>query len=58
MARAESAYVALDFSEALALARRATTSRLAQGQMARAYEVLAFSYAALDSTRQAVEAFP
>ncbi|MBP7550286.1 MAG: hypothetical protein KA761_08360 [Gemmatimonadaceae bacterium] len=57
VARAESAYVALDFSEALALARRATTSRLAQGQMARAYEVLAFSYAALDSTRQAVEAF-
>ncbi len=55
--RAESAYVALEFSTALSLARQATGLRLPPGQLARAYEVLAFSYAALDSTRQAVEAF-
>lgn len=57
MARAESAYVALEFSTALSLARQAAGTRLTQSQLARAYEVLAFSYAALDSTRQAVEAF-
>jgi hypothetical protein len=57
VARAEAAYTALEFSTALSLARQASTTRLAPGQLARAYEVLAFSYAALDSTRQAVEAF-
>lgn len=55
--RAEAAYTALEFSTALSLARQATGLRLPPGQLARAYEVLAFSYAALDSTRQAVEAF-
>lgn len=57
VARAESAYIALEFTTALGLAREATSTRLPPGELARAYEVLAFSYAALDSTRQAVEAF-
>jgi hypothetical protein len=51
------AYGDLDFDAALAAAQRAVGERLSREDLARAYEVLAFTYAALDSTRQAVEAF-
>jgi len=51
------AYGDLDFAAALAAAKRAVGTRLSRADLARAYEVLAFSYAALDSSRQAVDAF-
>jgi tetratricopeptide (TPR) repeat protein len=51
------AYENLEFAAALAAAQQAVEERLSQRDLARAFEILAFSYAALDSTRQAVEAF-
>ena len=51
------AYGDLDFAGALAAAKQAVGERLSRADLARAYEVLAFSYAALDSSRQAVDAF-
>jgi tetratricopeptide (TPR) repeat protein len=54
---AAEAYQNLEFVAALAAARRAVSERLNQPDLAQAYEIMAFSYAALDSTRQAVEAF-
>lgn len=55
--RAKEAYNNLSYSEAIALARQATRERLNSDDQARAYELLAFSYASLDSTRRATEAF-
>jgi hypothetical protein len=51
------AYSNLDFAAALTAAQRAVGERLSREDLARAYEVLAFTYAALDSSRQSVEAF-
>jgi hypothetical protein len=55
--RANQAYNALAYAEAIALARQASSERLGSDDQEKAYELLAFSYAALDSTRQATEAF-
>jgi hypothetical protein len=55
--RASQAYNNLSFSQAITLARQASRERLGQDDQARAYELLAFAYASLDSTRQATEAF-
>lgn len=55
--QAAAAYENLDFSGALTAAKRAVRERHSQRDLARAYELMAFSYAALDSTRQAVAAF-
>jgi hypothetical protein len=55
--RASQAYNSLSYSQAITLARRASRERLNSDDQARAYELLAFSYASLDSTRQATEAF-
>jgi hypothetical protein len=55
--RASQAYNSLSYAEAITLARRAARERLTLEDQARAYELLAFSYASLDSTRQATEAF-
>lgn len=55
--RAGQAYNNLAFSQAITLVRQATRERLGSDDQARAYELLAFSYASLDSTRQATEAF-
>jgi hypothetical protein len=57
LSRAAQSYNGLAYSEAIALARQALRQRLSGGDQARAYELLAFSYASLDSTRQATEAF-
>ena len=54
---AATAYKNLDFPSALTAAKRAVSERQSQGDLATAYEIMAFTYAALDSTRQAVEAF-
>jgi hypothetical protein len=55
--RATQAYSNLAFSEAIALARQASRERLGSDDQARAYELLGFAYASLDSTRKATEAF-
>jgi len=55
--QAMAAYENLDFPAALDAAKRAVAGRQSQRDLATAYEVMAFSYAALDSTRQAVQAF-
>jgi hypothetical protein len=55
--RAETAYRALSYGEAITLARRALGERLSRVEQERAYEVLGFAYAALDSARQSTEAF-
>ena len=55
--RASQAYNNLSFGEAITLARQASKERLSAEDQARAHELLAFSYASLDSTRQATEAF-
>lgn len=55
--RASQAYNNLAFAQAITLARKASRERLGPDDQARAYELLAFSYASLDSTRQATEAF-
>ncbi len=55
--RASQAYSSLAYAEAIALARQASRERLSLDDQARAYELLGFSYASLDSTRQATEAF-
>lgn len=54
---ASEAYDRLEFEAALDAARRAVVQPLGQSDLVRAYEILAFSFAAVDSTRQAVEAF-
>jgi hypothetical protein len=55
--RASDAYNGLSYAQAITLARQASRERLSPDDQARAYELLAFSYASLDSTRQATEAF-
>jgi hypothetical protein len=55
--RAAAAYNALSYSQAIVLTRQAARERLGPEDQVRAYELLAFSYASLDSTRQATEAF-
>jgi hypothetical protein len=55
--RASRAYNDLAYGQAIALVRQATRERLGPDDQARAYELLGFSYASLDSTRKATEAF-
>jgi hypothetical protein len=55
--RASQAYNNLSFAQAIILIRQASRERLGSDDQARAYELLGFSYASLDSTRQATEAF-
>lgn len=55
--RAAQAYDALAYDEAIIDAHRALKNRLTAADQARAFEILGFSYAALDSTVQATEAF-
>jgi hypothetical protein len=55
--RANQAYNSLNYSQTIALIRQASSERLSPDDQARAYELLAFSYASLDSTRRATEAF-
>jgi hypothetical protein len=55
--RANQAYNNLSYVQAITFARQASRERLSSDEQARAYELLAFSYASLDSTRQATEAF-
>jgi hypothetical protein len=55
--RANQAYYNLSYAQAITLARQASRERLGSDDQARAYELLAFSYASLDSTRKATEAF-
>lgn len=57
VARAKQAYDQLDFSNAIRLARQSLNQRLTRDDRIVAYEVLGYAYGALDSTRQAVEAF-
>src|SRR3954468_2079099 len=55
--RASQAYNNLSFAQAIILVRQASRERLGSDDQARAYELLGFSYASLDSTRRATEAF-
>jgi hypothetical protein len=55
--RATQAYEQLDYSNAVILARRALAERLSRDDRILIYELLGYSYGALDSLRQAVEAF-
>ena len=57
LARAETAYRDLDFDRSIAEARRALDLRLSGAEQARAWELLAFAYAATDSVRLGTEAF-
>ena len=55
--RAQQAYDNLDYRQALALARTAQRERLNGFDRARDYELLAFTYSAMDSILRAVDAF-
>ncbi|MEE8116711.1 MAG: hypothetical protein V3T28_06360 [Gemmatimonadales bacterium] len=55
--RAKQAYDQLDFRTAIATAQRALRQRLSRDDRIAVYELLGFAYGALDSTRQAVDAF-
>jgi hypothetical protein len=55
--RAEAAYRDLAYGQTIADARRALAERLTRGEQARAYELLGFAFAALDSARESTEAF-
>jgi hypothetical protein len=57
IARAQSAYNDLEYAAAIQLAQRALAGPLSADGKVVAYELLGYSYGALDSTRQAVEAF-
>jgi hypothetical protein len=57
IARAQAAYSELDYAGAIQLAQRALAGPLSQDGKVAAYELLGYSYGALDSTRLAVEAF-
>jgi hypothetical protein len=57
LARARAAYDGLDYAGAIQLARRALALPLGRDEQVGAYELLGYSYGALDSTRQAVDAF-
>ena len=51
------AYDNLNMGQAIQLARTALRERLSPAEQARAYELLGFSYSALDSSTKAVDAF-
>jgi hypothetical protein len=55
--RAQQAYADADFAGAIAAARRALARSPSREDRVAVYEVLGFAYAALDSSRQAVDAF-
>ena len=55
--RARTSYDGLDYGSAITSARAALAEKLSEPERISAYEILAFSYGALDSTRQAVDAF-
>jgi hypothetical protein len=55
--RASAAYRDLEYGEAIGLCKQALRDRLRGADQERAYEILGFSYAALDSARQATDAF-
>jgi hypothetical protein len=55
--RAQQAYENLDYRQALTLARTAQRERLNGFDRARDYELLAFTYSAMDSILRAVDAF-
>jgi hypothetical protein len=55
--RAQAAYQDLDYRGAIIAAREALRESLSSEDRVAAYELLGFSYGALDSTRQAVESF-
>ena len=55
--RAEIAYRDLAYGQTITEARRALGERLGRADQARAYELLGFAYAAVDSARQSTEAF-
>jgi tetratricopeptide (TPR) repeat protein len=57
LARARAAYDDLDYAGAIQLARQALAQPLDRDDKVSAYELLGFAYGALDSTRQAVDAF-
>jgi hypothetical protein len=57
VARAKQALDQLDFSGAVLWAQRALAERLGREDRIRVYQVLGYSYGALDSARQAVDAF-
>lgn len=54
---AQAAYTSLDYAAAIRGARQALSQALSAEDRVTAYELLGFSYGALDSTRQAVDAF-
>jgi tetratricopeptide (TPR) repeat protein len=55
--RAQTAYEDLDYAGAIAAARAALETPLKRDDQVAVYEMLGFAYGALDSTRQAVDAF-
>jgi hypothetical protein len=55
--RANAAYRGLEYGDAIALCKQALRDRLRGADQERAYEILGFSFAALDSARQATDAF-
>lgn len=55
--RAQLAYTALDYGGAITAAHDALSGSLSRDGRVTAYEILGYAYGALDSTRQAVEAF-
>lgn len=55
--RASAAYRDLDYGDAIVLCKQALRDRLRGADQERAYEILGFSFAALDSARQATDAF-
>lgn len=55
--RAQRAYTDLDYAGAIVAIREALAADLNRDDRVAAYELLGYSYGALDSTRQAVEAF-
>lgn len=57
VASARAAYETLDYGGAIAAAREALRGPLSRDERVVAYELLGFSYGALDSTRAAVDAF-
>lgn len=57
LAGARAAYDSLDYAGAIRLARQALAQPLGPEELISAYEVLGYSYGAMDSTRRAVDAF-
>ena len=55
--RANAAYRDLEYGDAITLCKQALRDRLRSAEQERAYEILGFSFAALDSARQATDAF-